>query len=255
MGHSLGGATLEHLIGLEPDVGALVALEPYYDDSDFKTANLDAFEGALLSIGGELDLVVPPALNAYPMAQAASSRGRSTFAEIQDSSHYGATDFPYPGALDPMPWAEQHRIHRKLVTAFLRAELSGEEDALVALLGQAVAHEPIHVESLSFDPPLWVRRSQAPQDDHVLGIAARVGEPAWIAVSPHPASIATRAGVIGLEPATMQVVFAGPLQADGIAEVGFTPPAFLVGTTLHVQGLVLHPTGPILARTASWVVQ
>lgn len=255
MGHSLGGTALEHLIGIEPQVGAVIPLAPYYDVTELKTSNLAEFEGAMLSITGAIDTICPPATHGYPMAQATAALGRCTFVEIADSGHWGSVDVPPAGLPDPLPTDEQNRIYRKLATAFLRAELSADEDALVSVCGQGVASEPIAVESMSQDPALWGWRDMTLHDQRVLGIAARAGEQAWIAWSPHPASIATRAGVVGLEPASMQLLFAGSLQVEGIAELGFTAPASLTGFTLHVQGLVIHPTGPVLTRTATWIAR
>ncbi|MEM7310957.1 MAG: hypothetical protein AAF682_30080 [Planctomycetota bacterium] len=253
-GHSLGGNALEHLVALEPKLGATVALEPYLDASATLIANLAAYGGSTLSIGGELDLVVPPAEHAKPFFDATGATGRNAYFEILGAGHYGVLDALVPGASNPLPYEEQNRLHRKAVTAFLEAEIRGDENAYLALFGEGAAGEPVVIESSCELPPLWLDESAASPGDLVLGLGGRPTEPAWIAYSPQPASIVSHHGTIGLDPALLTLVYQGDLGALGAAEAQLLLPPLASGRTLYAQGLVLHPEQALLSRTAVYAV-
>ena len=252
LGHSLGGSALPHVAALEPKVRSIVALAPYYDGSATLAEKLAAFDGAKLAVAGALDHVVPPADHAYPMHLDASPLGRSVYVELEGTGHYGSLDAWIAGILDPLPWEEQHRLHRKVVTAFLLAQSAGLEDAYAAILGGGGAQEPFARECSSADPPLWVAPS-ATEHAVAAGLGGRPLDPAWIAVAALPGSTATRAGTLGLDPAGLRFAFAGDLGAEGCADVPWASPWIPAGQVLYVQGMALHPAGPVLSRTAIFV--
>ena len=252
MGHSLGGSALAHIVALEPKVRAIVGLAPYYSDAPDLAEKLAAFSGANLTVAGANDFVVPPAEHAYPFYLDASHQGRSVYVEIEGTSHYGSLDEWIPGVTDPLPWVEQHRIHRKVVTAFLLAQSLGLEDSYAAILGEGGSAEPFARECSSADPPLWVLASELAHG-LAAGLGGRPHDPAWIALSALPGSTATRAGTLGLDPAGMRFVYTGDLGPEGCAEVLAALPALPAGQTLYFQGLALHPEGAALTRTATFV--
>jgi len=252
LGHSLGGSAIGYLSALEPKVRTIVGLAPYYSEAPDLKADLLAFTGANLSVAGALDIIVPPDEQVYPYYLDASHHGRSVYVEIEGTSHYGSLDEWIPGVTDPLPWAEQHRVHRKIVTAFLLAQSAGLEDSYAAILGEGGASEPFARECSSVDPPLWTVPSALA---HALaaGLGGRPGDPAWIGVSALPGSTATRAGTLGLDPAGVRFLFTGDLGAEGCTEVLWEGAAGIpAGQTVYVQGLALHADGPVLTRTAAY---
>jgi len=258
LGHSLGGQAVLYTPSDEPRVRAIVALEPYYDGQPAAAAKLAAFDGALLALGGEQDVIVPPGTNAHPMFVDASPLGRSVFVELLGSGHYGALDVPPQPLPDVTPLPEQHRVHRKLITAFLEAEVREDEDAYAALLGSAGAGEPYAPECSSDDAMLWAPLSAragppTPASALALGLGGRALEPAWLAVAFEPASIPTRAGLVGLGPKGFHVAFAGALDASGRFEMPYPIAGLAPGRTLYLQGLVQHADGLRLTRAAEFV--
>lgn len=253
MGHSLGGSALAHIVELEPKVRSIVGLAPYYSDDPGLPLKLAAFSGANLSVAGAVDIIVPAAEHAYPFYLDASHLGRSVFVEIEGTGHYGSLDAWILGVMDPVPWEEQHRVHRKVVTAFLLAQSAGLEDSYVAILGEGGASEPFARECSSADPPLWVVPSELAHG-LAVGLGGRPDDPAWIAISAVPASIDTRAGTLGLDPAGVRPVFVGDLGPEGCFEILLSPHGVPAGQAIHVQGLAVHPEEPVLSRTATFVV-
>ncbi len=152
VGHSMGGGALAPLVGLEPRVGAVVGLQAAALDSH--RSDVRAFSGAALWIAGSDDWVVRPAVVRDWFEAAASASRRDLYVRVRGMGHLGPTDDPGNG--DPLPGAVQQRIHRRLVTAFLRAEALGEVEDWSAFLGPERDPYRIHLESACLEPPAWL---------------------------------------------------------------------------------------------------
>ena len=61
VGHSMGGATIGKLVGLEPNIDTIVGVMPYQGDRDFYD-NTAAFDGAALYITADHDTTAPPSM-------------------------------------------------------------------------------------------------------------------------------------------------------------------------------------------------
>lgn len=251
-GHSLGGAAMQEIVAIEPKVRAIVAMEPLY--LPLSAAELEAFDGATLSIGASEDGPVPPAEHAYPFFVSATPLGRSVYTEIIGGSHYGSIDWDYTGGADPLSHDEQHRLHRKTMTAFLQAEIVGDENAYAAILGHGMDGEPIVRESGCQEPPLWALEHMSTPGTFVVGLGARPSERFALAWSPNPASIDTSFGLLGLDPGSTAIGAQGFLNAEGWIGAQQAIPVSASGTTIYVQGLVVHTDGAVLSESVAVVL-
>ncbi len=252
LGHSLGGEAMAYVAGTEPRVRAVIGLEPYFPGSALPTSHLNGFDGAVLAIGGSEDVIVPPAMHAHVMFDAATSLGRSAFIEIVGGDHYGGTDDDIGSG--SLSYAEQHRLHRRVVTAFLAAQIKGDEDAWVDLLGEGVATEPVNRESGSEEPPLWALPSVPFAGSLAVGLGGRSLDGAFLAMSPTPASLPTPFGVLGLLPGQIYVYYGAGLNVEGWHEELIPVPPSLSGRTAYLQGLVVHAVGAKLTRTGAYAI-
>lgn len=247
VGHSMGGGTLSLLIGIEPRVRTIVGLQAAATDA-YGNANVAAFTGRAYWIAGSVDWVVPSA-TVHAWFDRARAAERNVFWEIQGMGHVGCTDTP--GSGDPLPGAEQHRLHRRLVAGLLRADVRGEEDLWRELIGQGFAAEPSRQQSRCALPPLWAVPDPAGAALDT-GLAALPNQPALLAWSLVPDQVPTAYGLLGLSPPDLSVYFQARLAGEGTALVPLPLAASWSGHTLYVQGLGLHPGGGgALSRTAA----
>ncbi len=134
-----GTAPFFKLIGTESRARSLVPLQATSsDDPAFDSAN--EFDGNLLHVLGSEDFILP-----FPVASAwfdaAPVARRNIACEVQGMGHTGYTD--NPGFFDTLPPDEQQRLHGRLVTGFLRAEVKGEEELYVDPLEEGISTEPL----------------------------------------------------------------------------------------------------------------
>lgn len=238
VGHSMGGGALFYLIEDDPNVQVLVAMEPYRGNGlgGFMDSiePLKDFPGKLFIVGGSEDLVAPVSTDSFEYFKGAKSAARRFHTTVEGLGHQGPIDSPPNN--EPLPAADQHRLHRRICGAFLRAEFHGEEQLYLELLGEGAAAEPLTSDSRSDQPAFWVAPSAVVADTLVTGLASWASDAIAMAVSLSTASIPTSYGVFGLDLGSGLVFLESVLPASGIAEFSAAIPPALSGTTLHFQG-------------------
>ena len=247
-GHSMGSAAIQYLIGVEPKIRAIAPINGSYSSFPLPAGNLNAFDGSLCYIGGLQDTSTTIAGSGLPYFSAATNARRAGLAKVDGMHHLSC--------FDGEAATEGHRMDRKLLTAFLLAEVKGIEDAWFDLAGAGLATDPVDVDLRCPDPPLWALEHPSQPGDIVIGQAGAVGELAILLVSlnPAPIPIATPYGTVGLDPTSFFVLSAGVVDATGLIE-GIAPsPLGSTGITLYVQGFGGTSTGGLLTRTAELVL-
>ena len=196
---------------------------------------LSTFSGALYVIAGSNDIVNPPANNAVPFYEAATSTRRRTYTVIEGAGHNGSLDFP--SAVNPLSHAEQHRLHRRLVTGLLQPELRGREDDCYHLFGGGAAEEPLSSLADCPQPILWTTLSEtelcvggASVPTYRWAIAAGLGGAPFSSPNWFPA----------LDPAHSRLLTKGIISPTGLGEVTATLPDESP-LTLYIQGGAFSP--------------
>ncbi len=233
-GHSMGGGVLPLLIGIEPRVRTIIGLQSAFVN-DVRVDYLNAFTGNHYQIAGSVDRIVPPGQVERYFDEATAAR-RSVYFEVQGMGHSGCTDDTPTN--EPLPAPEQQRLHRRLVTGLLRAELKGEENLYAEMLGEGIESEPVEFETRCPNPPLWVRPSADTPDALVVGTAGTPGDEVALAWSDQPASISTPYGEIGIRLRRDRVLYQGPAQPDGTGEALLTAAELGDAASVYVQGRV-----------------
>ncbi len=204
-----------------------IAMEPRMND----LPALASFEGALHVIAGSNDIVNPPANNGVPFYESATSTRRRTYTVIEGAGHNGSLDFP--SAINPLSHAEQHRLHRRLVTGLLQTEVRGREDDCYHLFGGGAAGEPLTSESVCAQPILWVEVTGT--DLHVGG--ASVPELRWaVAAGFGTSPFSSPNWFPGIDPQQARLIAKGPVAPNGLGESTTTLPTGGTATTLHIRG-------------------
>jgi hypothetical protein len=231
----------------------IVPLQPYRGTSLGGFAGsrpyVQAFTGTMHCIAGSVDTTVPPRSMVYPYFLDALLAPRNIYHEVVGMGHTGPTDFP-PND-EPLSGAEQHRLHRRLLTGTLRAELLGDEDLYRDLFGDGAASEPLILESDCVEPPIWAVQTDPRRIG--VGLAGTPIDNVAFGVSLATASIDTPYGTLGIDPSAGFVFHIGALPSPGAIEVGLTFPGVLFGQTLYFQGLS-WPSG-MLTRVPSILIQ
>ena len=230
VGHSMGGGALAPLVGLEPRVGAVVGLQA--SGLAAHRPDVRAFPGAALWIAGSNDWVVRPDVVRRWFEDAAVSSRRDLYVRVRGLGHLGPTDDP--GSGDPLPGALQHRIHRLLVTAFLRAEVLDEVGDWSVFLGPERDPDRIHLESACLEPPAWLWTEAG-----LLRLAA-AGRPLGrlaFGASFVPAPRDTPFGELGFAPGTAFALPPLRLGLDGLAASAVPLPPSWRGRTLFFAAL------------------
>lgn len=242
-GHSMGGGTLPLLTFYEPRVRFIVPLEPGDGDAFGHTA-MQNFTGAVQFLAGSADGIVPPAVVRAWFADTGAAR-RSFYHEAIGMGHFGPTDTPGIGG--SMSGADEARLSRRLLTAFLLAEMRGEEDLYVELLGEGIAGEPMDFEARCQEPPLWARLSAQVPQNLAVGVAGTPGARVALAWSLTPASVNTRFGLLGLDLNAATVFFRGGAGATGAAEAYLPVNPAWSGQIVYLQGFAgrLSRTGAL----------
>jgi len=233
VGHSMGGGTLSLLIGIEPRVRTIIGLQ-----SAFMTEgvpNMQAFTGRAFQIAGEVDWVVPPQ-DVYKWYLNASSAERNIFYLVEGMGHTGCLDDPPDG--EPMPGAEQARMHRRLVTGVLRAEMLNLEPLYIDLLGEGIEVEPVMKRVSCPEPPFWVDNSDLEPEALVAGLGGWQSGRSYMAWSLAPDSLETQYGLLGVDLEIGEIFSSKRLDFFGTYEVVLPIDPVWSGQTLYLQGLV-----------------
>lgn len=237
-GHSMGGGALMYLIGYEPRVRTIVPLQSYrgplLGGSSGGTRNLKDFTGSAYFVAGSVDDVVP-ADTVLPYYQEAQAAGRNVYTLVLGMGHYGPLDDLVID--DPLPAADQSRLHRRFVTGFLRAEQLGQPNLYVDLLGEGLTTEPVQFQTRNRNPILWVAPSQLTSGKLVVGLAGIAGQNSQLGFSLAPAQIPTSFGILGLDLDLGAILQTAKLPSTGVTETLFDPTGYAQGTPLYFQGL------------------
>lgn len=250
-GHSNGGAGSLLVASVEPRISTIGLLEPNYTGG--APAINVGWPGDLLVVGAELDIIAPMIPNARRYYTEALGVRRKTWIEIQGGGHNGSLDFS--SDFVPLPYAEQHRMHRRAVAAFFRAQFQDDEDAYRDLMGEQAPGNPYAHEAVCNDPLLWAVESTTQPNSFALGMTGIANEIGALAYSLSTVNVPTVFGPLGLNPVGLQVVTAGLFPAEGRLEVLLPLPTGLTGTPVWFQGLRLAGPGDgALTRTAAYVL-
>ncbi len=256
-GHSMGGGACMVLIGLEPRIRTLVPLEPYRGPSlggaSEGILNLQAFTGRALFVAGSLDDSVPWDTMVRAWYLDAGQAERNHFFVLVGGDHSGPVDDP-----DDTPFMtgeEQHRLHRRITGAFLRAEMLGEEDLYGELFGEGMAGSSVEAQAANRLPALWNQESRLVPGSLAVGLAGASGDREQIlAWSLTPDARPTPYGILGLDLAGGAVFHQAPAGNSGAVERLLPVQAGWSGQTLYLQGFAAGPGRTALTRTASLLV-
>ncbi|HBF23540.1 MAG TPA: hypothetical protein DDW23_06990 [Planctomycetes bacterium] len=259
-GHSMGASALSYLVRDEPRVQSVVLLEPYRGSLLGGTTNgfnaFSAYSGSCLVVAGSQDLTNNAWSVVRPWFNQADAAPRNFWALINGSDHFGCTDpdVHLLWGFGSLPYADQHRIHRRLLGGFLRSEVKGEENIFFHLLGEGMSGEPVDGESSSFDPILWIGESSTSSNSMALGIAA---EPVWrvrIGASLSLGSISTPWGTSSLDSGSLHLLYDANASAEGLAEILVPIPPSMHGATVYFQGLANDSLDGGLTQVQSFIL-
>ncbi|MCH2102354.1 MAG: hypothetical protein MK209_10585 [Planctomycetes bacterium] len=233
IGHSMGGGTLSHLVGIENRVRAIIGMQAASSDEP-GPSNMRAYTGAGIWIAGSVDRIVRPNVVKawYDRAEVAERR---MYVNVQGMGHSGPTDTPPNN--EPMLGADQKRVHLRILTLFLDAELRGEDSAYEYLVSKIGMGAPWTYEQQSARPILWGGEDLT-SSSALFGIHGLNSSVAVFAWSAQLGSSSTPFGDTGIDldfgGATTDI----PLSAEawGMRRFGF-PPSWS-GTTVHFQAAV-----------------
>ena len=234
IGHSNGGAASFHLAAAEPRIARLVLFEPNW----LSPPGVATFGGPVMVVGATDDLVAPAAFNAAVYFQNLQASPRVSYVKIVGSGHNGSLDFP----IDPasLSHAKAQAMHRRLGSAFLRAEVKGEVELYELLVGAAAELSPLDPTTRHDDPVLWAASSGG---QAALGLSGRDDDAsALFAVSALPAAVPTPFGQLGLQ-LTGAWLTVLPMEPDGTVDLAPPPVPGLAGLSVVAQGLRLAPDG------------
>ena len=163
VGHSNGCIANTQILEWDDRIETMVAMEPRIAD----LPALSTFTGALYVIGGSNDIVNPPQNHAALFYSDASSTQRRTYTVIEGAGHNGSLNFP--SAINPLAHSEQQRLHKRIVTGTLHAEVFSKEDPCYFLFGGGASGEPLTSEVNCPRPLFWALNSGT---QLTLGVAA-----------------------------------------------------------------------------------
>lgn len=244
-GHSMGGGTLGVLVGVAPRVQTVIGLQAA--EAGAGEQPMADFEGRAFYIAGSVDNIVP-ASTVHEWTERAVKTDRNTYYEVIGMGHSGCVDGPPNG--EPLPGAEQARMHRRLLTGILRAEMKGEEDLYSDLFGGGIAVEPVEIECRNVMPPVWASWDSV-QQEVVVGAAARNSGTLALGWSFNTASVQTPFGLLGIDSATAVPVYQGGLNATGVLELALPVESAWLGRTMHFTALASGYTTPGFGNVAS----
>lgn len=250
IGHSMGGGSLTYMMGLDPRIQTFVPMEGFIDGLGFDTQgiyNMRAYTGSILFLAGGIDDVAPPLENAKKMYDHCIRATRRHFVLLEGAGHAGCTDDP--PSTEPMTSAEQQRLHRRYVAAFLRAELYGEEELYGDMFGFGADNEPVVHTSEATNPAFWAAAEAASVNTISIGMTGLAGENALMAWSLTPANRATSYGILGLDPRTATALARTQIDADGTLEILEPIPAQWSLQTVYFQAITSQGDDARLTRS------
>ena len=150
---------------------------------------------------------------------------------VEGMGHTGCMD--NPAGNEPLPGPEQARLHRRLVTGLLRAEVRQEENLHADLLGEGMETEPVIREVDCEDPPFWVRESLLAPGKLLAGMGAYPSPYGLMMLSLNSASIPTVYGTLGLDPISLFIFHSAPIPSAGWCESLLPIPKSAAGVTPH----------------------
>lgn len=228
VGHSNGAAAIFHALGWESRIRYVVSTEGNW----FQIPSISTFDGFFLSIGSSQDVLAPPNNNARRYFTDAVSCRRRVYTQIQGGGHNGSLDFA--SSIETLPHSEQRRLHRRLITGFLRAEVMRDKNLYTHLIGNGAASEPLTREAICPKPVLWLEHDGGQPGTMSAALAAVAGDDVLLAWTRRPGMQAMGLDVAGLSGFAFHTAQVG---GNGVEEVNVPLPMSLSGTTLNVQGL------------------
>ena len=233
IGHSMGGGTLSHLVGIESRVRAIIGMQAASSDEP-GPSNMRAYTGAGLWIAGSVDNIVRPGTVKawYNRALVAERR---MYVNVQGMGHGGPTDTPPNN--EPMSAADQKTVHLRMLTLFLDAELRDEDAAYEYLVGEVGEGAPWTYEQQSARPILWGGADLSPSSG-LFGIHGTAQSVAVFAWSTQLGSTTTPFGDAGIDLGFGGATAAIPLGAEAWGKSRFGFPPSWSGTTVHFQAAV-----------------
>lgn len=234
IGHSMGGATLAFLVGLEPRVQTIIPLQPAAPESSAEN-NLRNFEGTSVWIAGSEDWICPPVVVRNGRNLCVSAK-RNLYVLVQGMGHSGCTD-SLPNN-EPLPGNEQMDVHKRIVVSTLNAEMKGLEGYYEWVIGSSIIFSEPWTVDVQVSKPILVG-GLLPTS---LGYGLELFGP--------PNTNAIVAGSLGRLDTSLDMSDAIRLQnlqlnSNGtVAWSQFVPPS-LYGQTIYAQALIADGTNRI----------
>ncbi|WP_287129365.1 hypothetical protein [Candidatus Cyanaurora vandensis] len=255
VGHSMGGAALMYLIAYEPRVSTIVPLSPARGPrsggSIEGSENLAIYTGSAFFVSGDVDTIVPKEWVRSYFEEAVLAR-RNFYTNVLGMGHNGPSD-NVPNS-EPLPAEDQQRLNRRFATGFLRAEMLGEQNLYVDLMGEGARVEPLEQESASLEPALWVAPSRSKPGVLVVGMAGTRGQEGQFGYSTALAAAVTPFGVLGLDPELGDFSEEDNLRFNGVLEEEFLLADYNSGSSLYFQGLAQDDDSGTLTRVDTYII-
>lgn len=152
IGHSMGGATLGHMVAIEPRVSLVIGLQAAGVPST-RTSAMAAYTGAAFWISGSEDTTVRPSVVRNNFTKFTSA-ARNFYMIGQGMGHSGPTDSGSNS--DTMTRTTQMDVHKRAVLVALNAEMKDHDADYEWLVGDGVTHSaPWSYEPVFTKPVLW----------------------------------------------------------------------------------------------------
>lgn len=238
IGHSMGGGALSHLIGIEPRVRAILGMQASGSPAP-GPSNMQNYDGVGLWIGGSEDTIVSAATVRQWYTRAGDA-SRRMFFEVQGMGHSGCLDNPSNN--ETMPGAEQKRVHRRMLIAFLDAEMREEHAAYEYLVADVGSSAPWTFEQSCPDPLLWGGASIV-STSGLFGVHGTANTQTVFAWSTQTGASQTPFGVSGLDFAAGGRTQPIALGSEGYGKSPFGFPPSWSGNTLYFQAAVYSGPG------------
>lgn len=252
----MGGGATSYLVREDSRVRFVVMFEPYLGlllgNTSVGYNAFDDFTGDVIVVGADMDLTNNWFFDVWPWYQQAEQSQRRVWGLIHGGDHFGCTD--WAGTNGFLSGPEQHRMHRRFGTGFLRAEMKGEEDVYYELLGNGSSGNPESHEAAGFDPPLWSFPNPVQTTEILVGSFGNENARLRVAAARSTGSLQTPWGELGLDSVSLRTILDVPVAADGIFEESIPPNPALSGATLWFQALLNDGPNGTLSRTVSVVV-
>lgn len=256
IGHSMGGAAVADLSRREPRVEHAVLLEPYkgwlLGNTDTAFNWFSNFDGSVLVIAGDEDATNDWSSQVRPWYNTAASSSRKLWAVIDGGDHFGVTDSDIHSlwGFGSLPETEQHKAHRRLVTSFLYAEVSTNENSYY----DYIHTNHVDVEASSASTPLWLLPSPTNASSLEMGTFTSVNSSVRFAASPATGFTASSFGDILLDLSAVRVVHHSSAPSTGIVLNSLATSSAWTGMTLYFQVLAVKAGSGSVSRLAEVII-